>query len=181
MVLAGPALLLWNTFVGSAPTERDLRADFQSVRYEAGGLIFRYTVHNLTRRAVLFQPTLTEIHALQSKDRPPVGYPNILLPFTLPGRGSHVVEVRLELPTALAPPASMSDEQTRQVLQSQPLETPKLFPDTPVSPLPIQGPVAPAASPATVELSVQGTLIDLNGFVVEDEVNGIRLLLPRGW
>jgi hypothetical protein len=180
VVLAGPALLLWNTFVGSTPGERDLKADFQSVRYEAGGLIFRYTVHNLTQRSVQFLPTLTEVHAVQAKDRPAVGYPNILLPFTLPGRGSHVVEVRLELPSALAPPASLSDEQTRQVLETQPLGTPA-FPDTPVSPLPMRGPVAPAVSPGIIELSVQGTLTDLNGFVIEDEANGLRLVLPRGW
>lgn len=179
-VLAGPVYIVWNTFFASAVSEGDLNAVFQSVRYESGGLVFRYTVRNRTRHSVQFQPTLTEIKALQPKDRPAVGYPNIILPFTLPGRASHVIEVRLELPSSAGPPASMSDEQTREVLQSQPPGEPA-SPDPPGSQLPMQGPIAPSASPALIEMSLEEALAELSGFVVEDETDGIRLVLPRGW
>ncbi len=154
VVLAGPVLLFRDALYSNPWNETTLKAEFQSIRYESGGLVFRYAVHNLTRHTALFQPTLTEIHALQAQDRPPVGYPNVLLPFDVPARGSHVVEVRLELAEA------------------------------PVSPLPMQGPPTPAPtapSPAPAEFSLQDTLFELNGFELVDATNGIRLLLPRGW
>lgn len=182
VVLAGPVLLFWDALNSSPWNETTLKAEFQSIRYESGGLVFRYAVHNLTRHAAQFQPTLTEIHALQAKDRPPVGYPNVLLPFDVPARGSHVVEVRLELASFMQGPSSLSsDEQTRRVLQSQPPGAP-LDPEAPVSPLPMRGPTtpAPSASP-TAEFSLQDALFDLNGFELVDATNGIRLLLPRGW
>lgn len=138
VVLAGPVLLLWDAFTSTPWNETTLKAEFQSMRYESGGLIFRYAVHNLTGRVAQFQPALTEVRALQAKDRPSVGYPNVLLPLEVPARGSHVVEVRLE--------------------------------------------VAPSAPlPTVAEFSLENALIDLNGFELVDETNGIRLVLPRGW
>ena len=182
VVLAGPVLLLWDAWSPTPWDETTLKAEFQSIRYESGGLVFRYAVHNLTRHAARFQPTLTEIHALQAKDRPPVGYPNVLLPFNVPARGSHVVEVRLELASFMqAPNGLSSDEQTRRVLQNHPQGS-ALSSDAPVSPLPMLGPNPPPPTPAaTAEFSLQDALFDLNGFELVDATNNIRLVLPRGW
>jgi diadenosine tetraphosphatase ApaH/serine/threonine PP2A family protein phosphatase len=185
VVLAGPVLLFRDALNPSPWNETTLRAEFQSIRYESGGLVFRYAVHNLTRHAAQFQPALTEIHALQAKDRPPVGYPNIMLPLNVPARGSHVVEVRLELASFMHPPASLSsDDQTRRVLQNPPPGEPAFPADPPVSPLPMHGPSKPATPAMTVdaaEFSLQDALTGLNGFELVDETNGIRLVLPRGW
>ena len=182
MVTAGPLFLFWNAFNAAQWNESTLKADFQSMRYDAGGLIFRYTVHNLTRHDAKFLPVLTEVHALQSKDREPIGYPNVMLPLNVPAHGSHVVEVRLELASLMQRPSGMtSEEQTRRVLESEPPGTP-LFPEPPVSPLPMRGSAgepAPAASGG--DFSLQNALLDLNGFELVDETNGIRLVLPRGW
>jgi hypothetical protein len=181
LVLAGPVLLFWDALTSNPWNETSLKAEFQSIRYESGGLIFRHSVHNLTRHAAQFEPTLTEIHALQPKDRPPVGYPNVMLPFNVPARGSHVVEVRLELAGMMQAPSGLSsDEQTRRVLQSQPPGE-SLTPEAPVSPLPMRGATTSAPSPAMAEFSLQDALADLNGFELVDATNGIRLVLPRGW
>jgi hypothetical protein len=180
VVLAGPAVLVWDNFIASPLNERTLRAEFQSMRYESGGLIFRYTVHNLTRQAAQFHPALTEVKALQSKDRPAVGYPNVMLPLNVPPRSSHIVEVRLELASMMEPPATLSDDQTRRVLQN-PAPGAPLIPEAPVSPLPMRGPVAPAPMRVVTEFSLQDALIDLDGFVLVDETSGVRLVLPRGW
>jgi len=151
VVLAGPLFLFWDA-LHPAWSESSLTAEFQSIRYESGGLVFRYAVHNLTRHAAQFQATLTEIHTLQANDRPSVGYPNVLLPFNVPARGSHVVEVRLELPAF--------------ALQNEAL-TPPLTPPPPTA--------------AATQFSLENALTDLNGFELVDETNGIRLVLPRGW
>lgn len=182
VVAAGPVFLFWNAFTATQWNEATLKADFQSMRYEAGGLIFRYTVHNLTRHDAKFQPALTEVHALQSKDLAPIGYPNVLLPLNVPAHGSHVVEVRLELASMMQRPGGLSsEEQTRRVLQSEPPGAP-LFPEPPVSPLPMRGPrVEPAPASPSAEFSLQNALLDLNGFELVDETNGVRLVLPRGW
>ena len=158
VVLAGPVLLFWDAFSSPPWNETTLKAEFQSMRYEGGGLVFRYAVHNLTRRAAHFQPVLTEVRALQASDRPPVGYPNVLLPLDVPAGGSHVVEVRLELPGVMERPAD---------------------PPAPPTHNPAEG--APPAAASAAEFSVQNALIELNGFLLVDETNGIRLMLPRGW
>ncbi len=111
-------------------------------------------MHNLTRYAAQFEPTLTEVHALQSKDRPPVGAPNVLLPFNVPARGSHVVEVRLELQN-LSPASALPMRQ----------------PDPPPSP----------QEGDAVDFVLQDTLSYLDGFELIDGTNGIRLVLPRAW
>ena len=106
-VLAVPVLAFWDVLQPALWNATTLKAEFQSIRYESGGLVFRYAVHNSSRHAADFQPTLTEIHALQAKDTPPVGFPNVLLPFSVPGGGSHVLEVHLELTgSARMPPVA---------------------------------------------------------------------------
>ncbi|HWC99190.1 MAG TPA: hypothetical protein VG456_20670 [Candidatus Sulfopaludibacter sp.] len=163
VVLAGPAILVWQEYLAYPLNENSFQVEFQSMRYEAGGLVFRYTIHNLTPRVARFQSSLTEVRALQPKDRPSVGFPNVRLPFEVPPHGSHVIEVRLQLPGRSANPSGdLFDEQTRRLLQA---------PASAASP----------ASPTLPDFSLQDALVDLNGFVVEDEVNGLRLVLPRGW
>lgn len=113
-VLAVPALTFWDSlFPANANT---LKAEFQSLRYESGGLVFRYAVRNLSSHAAQFQPVLTEVHALQSRDRAPVGYPNVLLPFSVPGRGSHLVEVRLELPSGVFSSSQSAESSLEETL-----------------------------------------------------------------
>jgi hypothetical protein len=181
LVAAGPVFLFRSAFNAGHWNESTLKADFQSMRYEAGGLIFRYTVHNLTGHPARFEPALTEVHALQTKDRAAVGYPNIALPLNVPAHSSHVIEVRLELAGLMQRTGLAGDEQTRRVLQSEPPGAP-LFPEAPVSPLPMRGsgsePQPTAPSP---DFSLQTALSELNGFELVDDTNGIRLLLPRGW
>src|SRR5579872_4252209 len=93
VLAAGPVLLLRNT-LNATP----LKAEFQSIRLDSGGLVFRYIVHNSTRHEAHFQPVLTEVRTLQPKDQPPVGYPDVILPLDVPPHSSHVVEVRLAGP-----------------------------------------------------------------------------------
>ncbi len=156
VVLAGPAWLVWDWFRPAPWDESTLRAEFQSVRYESGGLVFRYSVRNLTRRVAQFEPTLTEIHALQAKDRPLVGYPNVLLPFDVEAHSSHVLEVRLELPSGSAA-----------------LDAGPSFGGQPtMSSTPEGGSVGETPDEA---------LTDLDGFELVDAIHGMRLLLPRAW
>ncbi|MDR3699132.1 MAG: hypothetical protein P4L56_05820 [Candidatus Sulfopaludibacter sp.] len=157
VVLAGPALLFWDFLHPNPWNETNLNAKFQFVRYESGGLVFRYTVRNLTSRDARFRPTLTEIRALQSKDQPAVGYPNVLLPFEVPANGSHSLDVRLELPSFRQLSSGMSFGEF----------------GSPPSPAP--------ASPSATGFSPQDALTDLEGFELVDETNGIRLVLPRAW
>lgn len=164
-VLAGPSFLVWQWVKPATWSEADLKADFQSVRYESGGLVFRYAVRNLTKHAAEFRPALTEVHALQAKGSPPVGYPNVLLPFDIPAHSSHILEVRLELPS------------------SRPLSSGVTFgdplPGVPDSAQP-NGLLQPQPS-AIANLSVDNALTELDGFELVDEIKGLRLLLPRAW
>ena len=165
VVLTGPALLVWDWVKPAAWSETDLKAEFQSVRYESGGLVFRYSVRNMTRHAAEFSPSLTEVHTLQAKGTQPVGYPNVLLPFDIPARSSHILEVRLELPS------------------SRPLSSGVTFgdplPGTPETAQPEEL-VQPQPS-AVANLSVEDALTELDGFELVDEIKGLHLLLPRAW
>ncbi len=163
VVASGPAWLTWQWMKPPSWNESTLNAQFQSVRYESGGLVFRYAVRNLTGQVAQFRPTLTEIHALQAKNQPSVGYPNVLLPFDVPARGSHVLEVRLELPSA----RSLSSGVTfaTPLMEELPGQT---MPESP-------------AAPPPVILGPQEALNELDGFELVDSVNGLRLVLPRAW
>jgi hypothetical protein len=151
VVLAGPVLFFQDFLQSSDWNEGNLKAEVQSVRYESGSLVFRYTGRNLTGHPAQFRPTLTEVHALQPKDHPSVGYPNVLLPFSVPSRGSHTLEVRLQLPA---------------------------FPQlsSGVSPEPASAPL-----PSAEDVGLQDALTELEGFELVDETDGIRLVLPRAW
>jgi len=183
VVLAPPMLLFWNAIQPEPWDSNTLKIRFQSVQYEAGGLVFRYSVQNLTHHTARFLPDTTQLRALQPADRPPVGYANVKLPLELPADSMQQVELRLELPGArLSLWREQSDEQTRMVLQHKPPGAP---PDTdsPVSPLPMRGKIAanetqPPAQPA---FSFEDSLSDLQGFELTDPSRGIRLVFPRGW
>src|SRR5579863_6059530 len=84
VVVAPPVLLFWNAIQPEPLDSNTVKIRFQSMRYEAGGLVFRYSVHNLTQRTARFLPQNAQIRALQPTDRPPVGFANLKLPLELP-------------------------------------------------------------------------------------------------
>lgn len=181
VVLIPPVLLFWNAIQPEPLDSSTVKIRFQSVRYEAGGLAFRYSVENLTHHAARFAPDSTRIRALQPPDRPPVGYANVRLPLELPAASVTVVELRLELPGTLPLSGEASDTLTRSILQHKAPGTP---PDTdaPVSPLPMRGKMASAANPPPQPApSVEDSLSNLDGFELTDPARGIRLVFPRGW
>lgn len=181
VVLAPPLLLFWSAIQPEPWNDATLRIRFQSVRYEAGGLVFRYNVQNLTRRSARFYPESTQIRALQPSDRPPVGYANVHLPLELPAESSQDVDIRLELPATRLTLREDSDEQTKMVLQHKP---PGSLPenDAPVSPLPMRGKIARNESqPAQPAFSFEDSLTDLQGFELTVPNKDVRLVFPRGW
>ena len=181
VVLVPPVLLFWNAIQPEPLDSSTVKIRFQSVRYEAGGLAFRYAVHNLTHRSARFVPDSTQIRALQPSDRPPVGYANVRLPLELPAEKVTVVELRLELPASLPLSGEVSDGLTRAILQHKPPGTPADS-DAPVSPLPMRGQIAPHDNPPPPSTpSVEDSLANLEGFELSDSARGIRLVFPRGW
>jgi hypothetical protein len=184
VVVAPPILLFWNAIQPEPWDSNTLKVRFQTVRYEAGGLVFRYAVQNLTHHTAHFNPDTTQIRALQSADRPPVGYANIKLPLELPAESIQVVELRLELPgTRMSMWREQSDdEQTKMVLQHKPPGSP---PDTdsPLSPLPMRGKIAANENqrPVQPNFSFEDSLSDLQGFELADQTKGMKLVFPRGW
>ncbi len=88
VVLLPPALLFWSAIQPEPWNSNTVKIRFQSVRYEAGGLVFRYSVQNLTHRTARFVADSTQIRALQPADRPEVGYPNLKLPLELAAGGT---------------------------------------------------------------------------------------------
>lgn len=181
VVLVPPVLLFWSAIQPQPLDSSTVKVRFQSVRYEAGGLAFRYSVQNLTHRSARFVPDSTQIRALQPADRPLVGYANVRLPLELPAESVTVVELRLELPGSLSLSGEASDGLTRAILQHQPPGTPSDT-DAPVSPLPMRGKMASAENPPPQSTpSVEDSLSNLEGFELSDSALGIRLVFPRGW
>lgn len=173
-VLAPPALLFWNALQPEPWNSRTVKIRFETIRYEAGGLVFRYSVRNLTHHAARFLPNATQIRALQPAGRPPVGYANVKLPLELPAGALKEVDLRLELPGT---PQSMwqeqSDGQTRKSQESD-----------------NESPGSPEAVPATLpgrESNMapanlfEDSLTDFQGFELTDPARGILLIFPRGW
>jgi hypothetical protein len=183
VVLVPPALLFWTSIQPEPLNAGTVRIRFQSVRYEAGGLVFLYSVQNLTQHRARFSPDSTRIRALQTADRPLVGYANLKLPLDLPAASAHPVEVRLELPGAkMSMAGEQSDEHTWMVLRQRiPMAPPENEP--PVSPLPMRGKLAAndTPPPAPAAFSFEDFLGDLQGFELTDPVRGIKLHFPRGW
>ena len=183
VVLTPPLILFWNAIQPDPWDAHTIKIRYQAVRYEAGGLVFRYAVQNLTHRTARFFPDSTQIRALQSSDRPPVGYPNLRLPLELPADSVQQVEIRLELPgTRMSMLQEQSDEQTKMVLQHKPAGTPPDN-DAPVSPLPMRGKIAANEKqpPPQPTFSFDDSLSDLQGFELSDTVKGVKLVFPRGW
>jgi len=183
VVLAPPVLLFWNAIQPEPLDSTTLKVRFQSFRYEAGGLVFRYSVRNLTHRTARFVADSTQIRALQPVDRPTVGYANLKLPLELPAESVKEVEFRIELPgTRLSMWREQSDEQTKMVLQHKPPGTPPDN-DVPLSPLPIRGEIAANETqpPTQPTFSFEDSLLDLQGFELIETSRGVRLVFPRGW
>ncbi|MGO9262546.1 MAG: hypothetical protein ACLQU1_40630 [Bryobacteraceae bacterium] len=142
-VAALPALLLWN-IVRPAPWDsRTLRVRFESVRYEAAGLVFTYSVENRAWRSLRLAPEQTEVRLVQAAGEPPAGFPSFPMPLVLEGHSSLRVELRMEL--SAAPTATyrqrLSDENTQRVLEQA---VPGITPDDALGPpLPQPRPMAP--------------------------------------
>src|ERR1035438_6348635 len=92
VVLAPPILLFWNAIQPEPWNSNTVKIRFQNVRYEAGGLVFRYVVQNLTHHTARFLPEATQVRARQPAARPPVGYANLKLPLELPAESVQEVE-----------------------------------------------------------------------------------------
>lgn len=181
VVLIAPVLLFWKAIQPEALDSSTVKIQFQSVRYEAGGLAFRYSVRNLTHHSARFAPDSTRIRALQPSDRPPVGYANVRLPLELAAASVTVVELRLELPASLPLSGEVSDGLTRAILQHRPPGAPSDS-DAPVSPLPMRGKMAAEGNPPPESTpSIEDSLSNLDGFELSDPARGIRLVFPRGW
>jgi len=182
VVTAPPVMLFWSAIQPEPWNSNTVKIRYQSVRYEAGGLVFRYHVQNLTHHAAHFYPETTQIRALQPSDRPPVGYANVRLPLEIAAASSQLVDIRLELPaTRLSLSTDYSDEQTKMVLQHKP---PGSAPDndSPVSPLPMRGKIARNESQAVAPaFSFEDSLTDLQGFELTVSNKDVRLVFPRGW
>ncbi len=183
VVMAPPVLLFWNAIQPEPWDSNTVKIRFQAVHYEAGGLVFRYNVQNLTHHTARFLPEATQIRALQPADRPPVGYANLKLPLDLPAQSVQQVDVRLELPgTPMSMWREQSDDHTRMVLQQKAPGTPPDS-DSPVSPLPMRGKIAANETqpPAQPSFSIEDLLSDLQGFELTDPGRGVKLVFPRGW
>ena len=181
VVLAPPTLLFWKAIQPEPWNSSTLKIRFQDVRYEAGALVFRYSVQNLTHHTARFLPDATQVRALQPSDRPPVGYANLRLPLELAADAVREVEMRLELPGARSSVwQERSDEQTRAVLRHRPAGSPPDN-DSPVSPLPLLGKLAANDPPPEAGFSLEDFLGDLQGFELTVPARGIRLVFPRGW
>ncbi len=164
VVLAGPSLLLWDALRPQPWTARNLRARFQSARYEAVSLVFTYIIENRTGRAVYLAPKATQIKVRQRSDRPTVGWPFVQFPVELAPHSSQQIEVRLDLPSGRQPvggPFAMSD-----------------VPGESGAPLNRQ---APSVDPQSIERLIAKSLEDLDGFELVNQGKSLRLLLPRGW
>src|SRR5437764_12099417 len=109
VVAAPPVMLFWSAIQPEPWNSNTVKIRYQSVRYEAGGLVFRYNVQNLTHQAAHFYPETTQIRALQPSDRPPVGYANVRLPLEIAAQSSQLVAIRPGLP---ATPLTIQTEYT---------------------------------------------------------------------
>jgi len=182
VVLAPPAFLVWHALRPLPWNDQTLKVHFESLRYEAGGLVFRYSVENTTGRTARFLPGETEIRAIQPNDRPVVGFANVRLPVDLPAHSTQAVDLRLELPSpgAIEPPVPA---QNRAILKPRLPSTTSGDQDAPVSPLPMRDPPNPQPPPAqpSWQQTLQDSLLDLNGFELTDRQHGLKLVFPRGW
>ncbi len=172
VVLAGPVWLLWDALQPEPWNPQNLRVRFESVRYEAGGLIFRYTVVNRTRRALRFLPESTRIRALRRPDLPEPGYPSVSLPLDLKPRASSHVELRLEIATP-----QWNDRPGQEWIGALPEDNSD---QAAVSHLPLSPPLAHAAPPPPL-FDPAKPLDALDGFELIDRRTGLKLVFPRMW
>jgi hypothetical protein len=155
VVLAGPALLLWDALRPEPWTERNLHVTFLSARYEAVSLVFTYTVENRTGRSVYLAPNATQVRALQRRQGPVVGRAFVQFPIEFPAHGLQAIEVKLDLPAGKEPMAL--SETPGAIRRPPPMDAP------------------------SVEAIISSSLENLDGFELVNEGKGLRLLLPRRW
>ncbi|MBZ5581736.1 MAG: hypothetical protein LAQ30_05920 [Acidobacteriia bacterium] len=175
VALAGPVWLLWDALQPEPWNAQNLRVRFESVRYEAGGLVFRYTVVNRTRRAFRLLPGSTRIRALRRPGLPEPGYPSLGLPLDLDARAANHVELRLEIATPWGSPAAHSLGQ--EWIGALPEDTSD---QAAVSPLP-QSPPAVQPAPPPRPFSPTDLLDALDGFELTDRRTGLKIVFPRMW
>jgi hypothetical protein len=185
VVVAAPVALL-RTALRPVPLDsRNLRVQFESVRYERAGLVFTYRIANRTGRSASLLPAQTKLRARQQAG-PAVGYPVMQFPLRIQAHESRRVEVRLELVLPREPltPRESAD-QTARVLQHQLPGTAML--DSHVSPLPMTALPAAPEPPATAhaitppDVLLARALTALEGFDLVDEHDAIHIVFPRGW
>jgi len=175
LVAAPPAWLLWTVVRPARWDSRTLRVRFESVRYEAVGLVFTYEVENRAWRSLRLLPELTELRPLEAAGLPPAGYASFHGPILLEGHRTQRVELRIELP---------ADPPPRALVQPVPgiSEEPG-----PGALLPLRGPTAtaqPAPEPAAaagLDRLIEDALRNLDGFELVNPAKGVRLRFPRGW
>jgi hypothetical protein len=178
LLLAGPALFLWQAGRVEPWDAAHLPVHFQSMRYERAGLVFTYRVQNRTRRRARLTAGDSHILIKQAAGQPTAGYPGIHWPLDIPAQSSRNIEVRLELPL---PHSLRNSEQTARVLQHH-LPAP-LDIDSPLAPLPMTRPPVdspPEAAPDP-EALVAASLASLDGFELRNDALGLRIVLPRAW
>jgi hypothetical protein len=158
-VAALPALMLWNAVRPAPWDSHALRIHFESVRYEAAGLIFTYSVENRVWRSLRLLPEQTEIRLLPVEGQAPAGYPSFP-PLLLEGHSTGRVELRMELPA----------DQARFFERPLAAVTPPSG-ATPLAPVDLRRP----------DDWIEASLRSLAGFELVNPSRGVRLTFPRGW
>ncbi len=164
-VAALPALVLWNAVRPAPWDSRTLRSRFESVRYEAVGLIFTYSVENRAWRSLRLIPEQTQIRLLPVEGQVPAGYPRCP-PLVLEGHSTGRVELRMDLPA------------DRARFFGRP------FADPMAGARPPAGPMAAAMPPVDLRRPddwIEASLRSLAGFELVNPSRGVRLMFPRGW
>jgi hypothetical protein len=173
IVAMPPVLLVWNVLRPAPWDARTLRVRFESVRYEAAGLVFTYSVENLSWRSLRLLPDHMEVRPVQSSEQSPVGFPDLPAPALLEGHSSQRLELRMELPAM--PQAAYRLEPAVPGISAA---------DDPESLLP--HPPPPRLKPEQEEAPdlnrlVEDVLRNLDGFELIDSAKDLRLFFPRGW
>jgi hypothetical protein len=183
-VAALPSMLVWNTVRPRPWDSHTLSVRFESVRYEAAGLVFTYAVENRAWRSLRLIPEQTEVRLVPAAEQIPAGFPNLPTVLLLEGHTTQHIELRMELPaepTANQPlSGEISGENGKRVLQ-------QFFAGiTAGNGLAALPPGSPAAAAMPMEIPqpdtlIEDTLRDVDGFRLVNPAKGVNLLFPRGW
>ncbi len=97
LALAGPAFFLWDALRTSEWDSQALSIRYEMARYEAGGLVFTYSLENHTGRALRVNTDSAELRLLRAPGAPELGLPALSRSFNVFAKGSRLVDVRLDL------------------------------------------------------------------------------------